>query len=346
MLRSIATIRHNGARENSSRAKEFDFIFGFPSHPKSLERLIKLSPNGAATLFEGIRYEWGNIDRLIPGISASNPIKPLEIEPKYVCHVDHLSASRKREIELGYGLARGSISSMGSKVDLLVVDVSGKPYYISLKDDSGPSKLGQVSRSASYNKAHLSGGLNLSLPKGKVPLNFTFKDTALTSEQFNKLNRKDQTFAYFKNCHTSDWNDLVEMKMRDAITQLKSFGTAIKQDRDSLLEFIAQTFAGEMKNSPDFYLILGDQPIKFASALTKLNSLAPIVDLQIYSTSAKTSLIIWIEIRKKRYCLTKIEPSFDGGNLAVSQTKGIIFYFQQYGADGENYKNLFIDISK
>ena len=40
------------------------------------------------------------------------------------------------------------------------------------------------------------------------------------------------------------------------------------------------------------------------------------------------------------------EPSFEGKKSDVSQTKGIIYHFQHYQDDGNDWKKLFFDIAK
>jgi hypothetical protein len=47
------------------------------------------------------------------------------------------------------------------------------------------------------------------------------------------------------------------------------------------------------------------------------------------SGMGKDSWLIYVTLSKKRYLVTKIEPSFDGHEANVSQTKGVIYYFQE-----------------
>ena len=46
--------------------------------------------------------------------------------------------------------------------------------------------------------------------------------------------------------------------------------------------------------------------------------------------SGKLSLVIFAQDKSnKQYVVCKIEPGFDGGRPEVSQTKGVIYYFQE-----------------
>jgi hypothetical protein len=116
----------------------------------------------------------------------------------------------------------------------------------------------------------------------------------------------------------------------------------------ALSEFIEKTFAGNLGNSENFYLVLGNTPIQFLSILKSIRKLSPKVSLEIHQPKNKTSLIINLELNGKIYSLTKIEPSFEGAGSKISQTKGIIYHFQQYPntSNSNHFKKLFFDISK
>ena len=60
----------------------------------------------------------------------------------------------------------------------------------------------------------------------------------------------------------------------------------------------------------------------------------------------KKSLLVSIKIKNQIYGLTKIEPSFDGWRDVVSQTKGIIFYFQEYSENKKLRNNFKETISR
>jgi hypothetical protein len=338
--------KSGGARSNSSRAKEFDLIFGFLEYPKSLLSLLQKNPDGGREKLEGIVFEYGNVQRLVTNIKCDKPLRPFSFRPKFVVHIDHISAQRKKEIEIEFALKKNSISGQSSKVDLLVVDASGRPYFISFKDSDAVAKLGQVSRAAKYGDAMLSGGLGAIPTARRIPRTFSHKQTALTEAQFKKLGEKDKSLAFFKFNYPEDWMIFVEESMASAVNQMRRFGRVIERDRDSFLEFIGQTLAGDLMHSNDYHVLLGDKVIQFSKVMDRLKKSDVKVSTSRLSTANKESLLINLEVGSKRYCLTKIEPAFDGANPAVSQTKGVIYYFQQYPNQANNYKKLLIDVSK
>jgi hypothetical protein len=67
------------------------------------------------------------------------------------------------------------------------------------------------------------------------------------------------------------------------------------------------------------------------------------------SQSGKPSWFVRALVSNRRYLVTKIEPSFDGARPNVSQTKGVIYYFQEgsrYKGPGErSVWNLLADLS-
>ena len=338
------------ARSNNSRSKEFDIIFCYLRTPQILLDLIQSNPNGGIYEVDGIKIEYGGIARLVSSIEIANVDQPFDISPVYIAHVDHLSKARKLKIEAEFNLIEGSISDQNSKVDILIIDSNNKPYYISFKDADSVTKLGQKSGEVLYKTAKLKGGLDLALPANSVPAvgQILWNQTALKESQFEKLNAKDKEFAYYKNHFNVAWQKTVTGEMNKSKTQLIAFGQALKQDNNSLIDFIGQTFAGNLILSPDFYILLGSKPIFFKNILNKITEMNPEVITEEFNTPNKFSLIIGLKINCSKYYLTKIETAFDGADKKVSQTKGVIFYFQQYpnSSDGNHFKKLFIDIAK
>jgi len=339
-----------GARLNKSRSKEFDLIFGALDTLDSQHLLletIKTNPNGLNYVIDGIQIEYGNIERLAIELDHSIHETPFKLKPQYICHVDSLKGPRKREVEIKYDLPTQSISGQNSKVDLLVIDSSGEPLFISFKDSDPKksAKLGQVSKQASYGSAKLDGGLNGVSPLYEfIPDVFDYNETALSEDQFRKSGPSNKAFAYFKHNFPVKWSKIVQETKNEALSQLREFTSTICHDRNSLLTFIADTFAGNLKESPHFYIFIQGQMLKITKILEFLNSKDLDVEIQEHCPRKKTSLIVWINIDGVKYCLTKVEPSFDGEKETVRLTKGIIFYFQQYPASGNNYKKLFLDI--
>ena len=136
----------------------------------------------------------------------------------------------------------------------------------------------------------------------------------------------------------------VEERSQAAKLNLREFASKICSDRSSFLEFIGATLAGSSKGSSDFYIVLGDELIQLQSVLKKLASPRWNVQTADASTPKKHALLITVTDGESTYVLTRIEQSFEGARENVSQTKGIIFHFQQHPRSGMNYKRLLLDL--
>ena len=335
------------ARRTNSRAKEFDLIFGLLKSPEKLAYQIARSPQGATVDLEGIRFEYGKIARLVDHLDASEPTRPFKFQAKYVCHLDGVPASRKRVIEKEFGLAQGSISSQDTKADLLVIDKKGNSYFISVKDPNKPSKLGQKSGAVVYGDARLHGGLKgVSIDNLKVPKLFSYKHTDLAEKSFSKATHSDQVFAYVKKQYPSDWMKIVANSEKIAFKEIQKFCSVLKDDRNSLIEFISLTMGGSLCEDSNFFIVSGDDVTNLSAVVKALKKTPFKVILKEHNPRGKTSIIVKIEIKNRAYCLTKIEPSFEGKKSDVSQTKGIIYHFQHYQDDGNDWKKLFFDVTK
>ena len=334
-------------RQTKSRAKEFDLVFSFLSTPKTLASYIKSNPTGGKPELEGIIFEYGDISRHLKYLNPLKIKNPFNVSPIFVCHLDNVNVDRKKQIERDFGLRPDSISSKQVKADLFFVDQAGKPYFVSVKDIDVPSKLGQISREMHYGRAILHGGLSgVNLPQENIPVEISFKQTALSEKKFNNLTAADQRFSFFKKNYPKDWIEIVHMSKQNALDQTRQFAATMKDDRESLIEFLGITLAGNLKNSKDFYLLLGDEVIDFTKVINVLKTKSFEIEIEEHKPRQKTSLIIWLKDGEKKYGLTKIEPSFEGEGLKVDQTKGIIFHFQQHGDSENNYKKLLLDVAK
>jgi hypothetical protein len=334
-------------RKTRSRAKEFDLVFSFLAAPKSLSSFIKSNPTGGRPELEGITFEYGDISRHLKFLNPSKLNNPFGVTPKFVCHLDNVNADRKREIETQFNLAPKSISSNQVKADLFFVDQTGTPFYVSVKDIDEHSKLGQVSREVRYGKATLRGGLyGVNLPQEKIPLQINYKQTSVLEKRFNNLTVADQRFSFFKKNYSEDWKEIVDDSKRNALNQARQFAQILKEDRASLIDFLGTTLAGNLYDSNNFYLLFGENVINFTKAMNVLKTEDFEIEIEEHKPRQKTSLIIWLKNDKKKYGLTKIEPSFEGEGPKVDQTKGIIFHFQQHGDSQNSYKDLLLDITK
>jgi hypothetical protein len=334
-------------RETNSRAKEFDLIFGLLDSPDKLVYQISSSPTGGTLELEGINFEYGNIQRLLKHLNASAPSSPFDIKAKYVCHLDGLQANRKRLIEREHGLESGSISSIDTKADVFILDREGNRYFVSVKDIDKPSKLGQKSGTVSYGKAHLRGGLEgVLIDEQRIPKLITFKDTDLSQNQFEKLTRSNQIYSFFKKNYPKEWKVTVANSESLALEEIRKFTSVLKTDKDSLIDFLSETLGGNLKDDPNFYIVFGHKAINLATVVNTLRETELNVTLEEYSPRGKSSIIVRITIMDRTYCLTKIEPSFEGKNSSVSQTKGIIYHFQQFQDTDNNWKKLIFDVLK
>ncbi len=339
-------------RKKGSRSKEISIIFSFFKNPKLLLDFIKENPNGAKFTLENITVEYGKIQGLIKDLDSNEKMdRPFDINPNYIGHIDNLNNEKKKLIEKKFNLEKDSLSSKTSKVDLLIIDNNKDIFYISYKDET-TTKLGQLSKTNSYGKAELCGSFDsfniIKMFSNRIPQNLKFSDTSLTDIQFSKLNEKDKKLAFIKKSFPKEWYKIWNEELNNAYIQLEKFGKVLKDDKDSLIEFIKYTFSGNQKDLENFYLVFGKKSFKFSKILKKLKEIDLYVNSKIYeSEKGKKSLLVSIKIKNQIYGLTKIEPSFDGLRDNVSQTKGIIFYFQDYPENkklGNNFKRLFQDI--
>ena len=333
-------------RANQSRAKEFDLMFGFLNNPTDLHKAFKANPLGTKVDIDGITFEFGNIALLLPSVKSTNPIKPFDIKPKYVIHVDRLSTIRKKAIENRFKLLEGVLSSQRSKVDLCLIDDEGKPLYISFKDASSICKLGQISREESYGNAKLKGGRLIEIDNSPVPEQIDYSMTSISKSRFSSLGPTDQKFAYIKRNLKKEWAKIVQENLQNAYSQLEEFGDILSRDSESLQAFIRTTFTGVVPNLESFYLLLGEQPISFKELMSRISHADFQIIPEMVKTDQKKALILKVKFQEKEYGLTRIEPSFDGHGAKTLQTKGIIYYFQQYPNHGNHYKQLFLDVMK
>jgi len=338
--------KRNKPRATSSRSKEFDLMFGYLNSPDVLQNLMQSKHLGAKKLIEGIVFEYGKITRFRKKIEASRPLKPFDVSPIYVGHIDSIPVNRKRELEAEFNLPEGTLVAADIKVDLMIVDSDMKPYLVSFKDDETTAKLGQVSRRTNYGDVFLEGGIDVSIIGGDVPENIAYTDTSLTSKGFKSITHQNRQFAWFKKKHSKAWQKYAAEKLNEAYLQVNALGLAMQSDHETFLQFLEKTLAGNLANSDDFYLVIGERPIHFRSVMARLRRTEFCIELENYQVHRKKSLIINLSINGKKYCVTKIEPSFEGADKKVLQTKGVIFHFQQHMKTGNHYKQFLFDISE
>jgi len=336
------------ARRNTSRATELLFIAEHSVLPDQLIQKFRTQPDGG-TFYDGqTHFEWGNINMLVSGrFHRRARVTRITDKPKYVYHLDRLPQARRVALEEMHSLTHGSISGSltSSKADALVVDGVGQIFLISFKEIEGQAKLGQVSADTTYGAASLDGGIDdLDVAKLPVPARVSASDTALSAESFQKISIKDQKLAYYKKHHASSWKKYVDERSNAARTNLREFAAKLSSDRVSFLEFVGSALAGSSKESHDFYIVLGNEIIQLHKILDELALPHWSVKTTDASTARKHAVLLTVSDGKSTYVLTRIEQSFEGAKAKVSQTKGIIFHFQQHPQVGLNYKQLLLDL--
>ena len=354
------------SRSNKSRAEELKFMASFLASPSNLFDEFADNPLSGQVNLEGIDFEWGNIANTAKDLKTqhfeSNRSKLQRLNPKYICHLDNLSKKQEEYIVNRFEISTDSLSFSKNKADLLIVNKEDKVIYVSVKDEVGNSKLGQVCNKV-YGKAQLIGGFEgVDLSGFGIPKEISFEDTYLDESQWMKLGgkTKHKECAYIKRQHPEAWKSIVDNRIKASYKCLEKFSTDISNDRESLAEFLLKTLVGVAADLDNYFLSLGENLIDIHKMLTNFKNLEFEVETEWYQSNTvrqKQSLIIWIVFPDRRYGLSKIEPAFDGGyDLHASQTKGIIYYFQQWPNSKKrnvspnefdlNYKNLLLDISK
>jgi hypothetical protein len=338
--------KKNTPRATSSRSKEFDLMFGYLKSPEILQNVMSSKHLGARESLEGIVFEFGKITRFRKKIDVSRPVKPFDVSPVYIGHVDSIPANRKRELEIEFKLPEGTLVAADVKVDLMIIDSDLEPYLISFKDGETTAKLGQVSRRTSYGDVFLEGGIDPSVIGAEVPENLAYTDTSLTSKGFKSITRQNRQFAWLKKKHPKEWQKYASTKLHEAYLQVDALGLAMQSDHETFFQFLEKTLAGNLATNDDFYLVVGDQPLHFRSVMDRLRKTELSLDLESYQVQRKKSLVINVSVDGTKYCITKIEPSFEGAGKKVLQTKGVVFHFQQHMKTGNHYKQFLFDIAK
>lgn len=333
----------SAARRNKSRSLELNVLISYcPERNDLVAELTSNNSGGVYSVKERV-FEWGEISRLLPDFDSNAIFSPLEMNAKYVYHLDGLGSKRKREIEDLHGLADSSL--VKGKADILVVDVNGRAKYLSVKDGSVPAKLGQKSAKTSYGIAVLEGGLG-QLESQQVPSTINWTDTQLSEAQFQKISSAHRRLAYIKSHQREKWDGLVKSRMKDAIANLKDFGNTLKSDKSSLGAFVEDTLVGVTGISKQFFIVRNDEAYSVSDLLNLVQNSSLVV--KDYNTDNKYSLILELILDDRTYGLTKIEPAFEGLAEKVSQTKGIIFHFQYYKnpTSGLGFADLLAEIGK
>lgn len=336
------------SRRSTARASELLFIARHSVEPERVFREFRYAPNGGSFNDGRIHFEWGNIKTLVSGrVNKSVRTVKVTTDAVHIYHLDRLKKPRREEIERSHSLPSGSISGSlsSSKADVLIVDGDGKPFFISFKEIEGQAKLGQLSAETAYGAAVLDGGID-DLDTGTLPIptNFDHRSTSLSEESFARVSSKHQRLAYYKRNNSSEWKLYIDQRTTEAASQLREFANVLCNDRASFIEFVGTTFGGSLRDSPDFHIVIGDELIQLQAVLNNLRSQRWHVITCDASTSKKHAILLTICDGTNAYTFTRIEQSFEGSRPKVSQTKGIVYHFQQHPRTGNNYKKLLLDL--
>lgn len=240
-----------------------------------------------------------------------------------------------------------------SKADVLVFPVSVNAIFgLSVKAGTGASevKLSQQSAPHVY-KFHpkaftLVGGKNMKalkdaevLVRGISASAVAYENTSLTEEQFDKLSRGDRIFAVIKHRYPGKWKDIVRQAMEEANENLTEFGKALSgrgaTAQHNLRELMAERLVGDWHSAGNYEMWISGmkEPVNLSKVLQDQRRFPAVSELSCRarpSTNGKVSLVIYaVTVSGGQYVVCKIEPSFDGGEAQVSQTKGIVYYFQE-----------------
>lgn len=337
-------------RRSTARASELLFIARHSFEPDRVFKEFRHSPLGGTFSDGRIQFEWGNINTLVSSrIHRSAKTVKITANAKHIYHLDRLKKSRRQVIESTHSLPPGSItgSLSSSKADVLIVDHTGKKYFVSFKEIEGQAKLGQLSAETKFGMASLDGGIDdLDTKTLPIPKNFDYKSTSLSAESFAGVSSKDQKLAYFKKNHHSDWSSYVDRRTSEAAIQLREFAEVMCGDRESFISFVGTTLAGSLLNSPDFFIVIGNEVVHLQTVLDQLRSPRWLVTTCDASTPKKHAILLMVRDSTRSYTLTRVEQSFEGARPRVSQTKGIVYHFQQHPRSGPNYKQLLLDLSQ
>jgi hypothetical protein len=352
------------AHGNDSRAEEIKFMARFLSLPNLLIQAFEEQPNGGSVELEGINFVWGNVSGLIPALKtrplSTHESKFLELNPKHIYHLDNLSTDQERLIVNQFNIRPEALSFQSNKADVLLIDEDNQVCYVSIKDEVGLTKLGQVANKG-YGTTRLTGGFAaVDLDRFNCPVEINYQDTWLDERQWNKIGLKDRKCAYIKRKFPLEWQLVVEDSLNNAYQCLKDFALKIKEDRNNICQFILLTLVGEAVSNERFFIVFGNQIIDIQRLMENIRTLDFEVVSEPYISQGvkrKESLIIWLVFPGRKYCLTKIEPAFDGGfDVKASQTKGIQYYFQHWpiktnssdssSEDVYDFKQFLLDISQ
>jgi hypothetical protein len=306
---------------------------------------------GKHVVAEGATLVWGDIRSLkddlssVPSSDLQSVLQryglPRLTPPKLIFHMDHVGLPLLRK----YGV---SLRRKG-KADVLIVEDDAL-RSLSIKDPTREAKLGQQSRSKTYQftsgGVNLAGGFNLErlaeerdeILKG---LDLSYKLTALDAQEQKRLNESNRLYAIAKHQRPVAWKALIENAEAEAEEELSAFlihgfqGTEAAH-ANNLSVLLAELLIEKSAEGLEEWISSEYGPVRLDHALKHLSerkdvqvTCAPCTCKTGGRERGKSAWEIRASVLGNMYLVARIQPSFEGGGIGVEQTKGIVYHFQE-----------------
>jgi hypothetical protein len=350
-----------GARKNNSRSEELVCAAANCVMGNDLDDiqavLNQFSRRPHGDLYEhanGTKLVWGNIERLLGSdghtqiADLSNAALQYQLPrtraPKYVVLMDSFRRTTAFQGRIS-DEALNILKNVKGKADLAVIE-DATIRKVSVKQAGLTEvKLGQQSRREEYEffsgTSVLSGGKNLDgLREGMLDLTTQVGDirrpSSLSVSQWEKLSEEDKRLATAKQSFPDQWREVVRQALISAGAELDQFLDAAlsgnkREHAYNLGVLLSHRLIGGMTQGHEEWITSARGPFRLEIAIQRLAQMDTLSAtwLRRPSRSGKDSWVITSTVNGKRYTICKIEPSFDGSKPNVSQTKGVIYYFQE-----------------
>lgn len=352
-------MRSNTARAAELIAAAINCVSGSnASEVEQVFRKFRLHPEGSSYRHKtGSTLVWGDINRLVAFLPEVRDVSLKDLSGQYlvpssgtrrfVIHIDSVKSGARDALVLPTDI-RGLLGRSLGKADLLLVDEQNLLKLSVKQSDSKEVKLGQQSASATYDfrpvSFTLSGGKNFpgmnhavtaltSRLNGKL-----IRPSALSPDQWGKIAKtpQQQRLAIVKSSWPGEWSVIVLSTLYDASQALDAFLNAAfpSNHRDharNLGEILRHRLLGRTTGAGQMWITSKAGPYRLDEAINKLSAISGLRAewARRASGKGKDSWLIYVTFSKKRYLVSKVEPSFDGQEADVSQTKGVIYYFQE-----------------
>ena len=331
--------------------------FPQPTHAEVdtvLRRMAEQPKGSTLNLTNGATLVWGNIEQLVDNrghveiAELSNAIRQYHIPrsnpPSYVVLMDSYKSSDANHAGIDAAALR-VLSKVKGKADLTVIEKATIREVSIKQQESKEVKLGQQSRREEYEfepkRAELSGGKGLSAIQSGLSQFSALTSTrerppSLTESQWLRMTEDDKRLSIIKSSYPSDWQKMVQLSMQEAGAQLDSFLEHAFSNNKSLHAhnlgvLLTHRLIGGMTEGHEEWMTSLSGPFRLDRAIEAVSKDRgmEINWARRPSRSGKDSWVITAACNGRQYVICKIEPSFDGARPEVSQTKGVIYYFQE-----------------